>query len=164
MATRCLHLGLPLQSQTGIQAINSIQLGLSPPQISLGVCGRRGRLTSPATAGSETVTVAFARGDIALGRLGDTEYRRRYGRQNALARYDGLLTMAAKVWLARGRLGWADSDEVEVVLALRNIFLAVRRRRRRRKKPSGGQREVGRPVSVGSCVLYLIRLGGYKRV
>ena len=33
------------------------------------------------------VTLAFAREDIARGRLGETEYRRRYGRQNALARY-----------------------------------------------------------------------------
>ena len=71
------------------------------------------------------MALAFAREDIALGRLGETEYRRRYGRQNALARYDGLLTMAAKDLAGAGRLGWGDSDKVEVVLALRNIFLAL---------------------------------------
>ena len=40
--------------------------------------------------------MAFVREGIALGWLGETEYHRRYGRQNALARYDGLLTTAAK--------------------------------------------------------------------
>ena len=101
MDTHCLDVELPLQSRVGIQVINAIRLG-PVTQIPLGVRGRRGRSTSAATAGSGTVTLACAREGIALGRLGDTEYRRRYGRQNALAGYDGLLTIAAKDLVGTG--------------------------------------------------------------
>ena len=63
---------------------------------------------------------------------GGTEYRRRYGRHNAQARYRRALDDRGEAsGGGRGRLGWGDSDfdhelptdEVEAMLALTNIFL-----------------------------------------
>ena len=143
MDTRCLDVELPLQSRVGIQVISSIQLGpVAPGPTGCAWAARAFDLHSNGwEQDGRTVTLAFAREDIALGRLGDTEYRRRYGRQNALARYNGLLMIAAKELAGAGRLRWGDSDIRPRATngrgggraVLKNIFLAVRRRRRRWK-------------------------------
>ena len=101
------------------------------PQIPLAARGRCGRLTSTAPAGSGTVTLAFAKEEIVRERLAALiatgEVTRGLGK-------GGFLRIAANDLVGvgtdlDGAIAAFDHalpvDELEVVLALRNIFLTV---------------------------------------
>ena len=119
MDTFRLDLELPLQSQVSIQDTNGIRLGLVTPDPT--GCAWAARVFDLYNDGRGRD------GDLgvreALGRLRETECRRRYGRQNALARYNGLLTIAVKdlagagrTWMGRYRRGGGRAGIEEHIL------------------------------------------------
>lgn len=129
----CLDLELPLRSRVDIQVVKGIQIRpVAPNPTGWAWAWRAFDLHS---AGRERDgDLSVREGGYCPRSVGGIEYRRRYGRQNARARYrrtldDGGERSGGRGADLDGAIAMFDhklpTDEVEVVLALKKIFLTV---------------------------------------